>query len=69
MSAAAGRVASKIGSAATKAAGKAAESGAGGEGKQSALKKGAKKDPELYVCCPLVSIGVRSNAKYKIRSC
>ena len=69
MSAAAGRMASKVGGAATKAAGKLAESGAGGEGKQSALKKGAKKDPELYVYCLDMSTDTRSNAHSKIRSC
>lgn len=47
MSAAAGRMASKVGSAASKVAGKAAESG---EQKTGVLQKGAKKDPELYVC-------------------
>ena len=49
MSAVAGRVASKVGSAAGQAAGKAAQAGSGG-GKESVLKKGAKRDPELYVC-------------------
>ncbi len=49
MSAAAGRVAGKVGSAAGKAAGKAAEAG-NGKGKESVLTKGAKRDPELYVC-------------------
>ena len=48
MSAVAGRAASKVGQAATKAAGKAAESGSPGK-KQSVLQKGARKDPELYV--------------------
>lgn len=47
MSAAAGRMASKVGSAASKVAGKAAESG---DKKTGVLQKGAKKDPELYVC-------------------
>ena len=42
-------MASKVGSAATRAAGKAAESG-GTDQKQGVLKKGAKRDPELYVC-------------------
>jgi len=48
MSAAAGRMASKVGQAATKAAGKAAE--AGSSEKAGVLQKGAKRDPELYVC-------------------
>ncbi len=47
MSGTAGRVASKIGQAATQAAGKAAESGS--NKKTGVLSKGAKKDPELYV--------------------
>ena len=47
MSATAGRVASKVGSTATKAVGKAAESGKAGQ--QGVLQKGAKRDPELYV--------------------
>ena len=53
MSAAAGRVAGKAGQAIGKAASKAStaanESGAAGKGKDSALQKGAKRDPELYV--------------------
>lgn len=40
-------MASKVGSAASKAAGKAAESG---DKKTGVLQKGARKDPELYVC-------------------
>ena len=51
MSALAGRAASKVGQAATKAAGKAAESG-GSSQRQSVLQKAAKKDPELYVFLP-----------------
>ena len=47
MSAVAGRAAGKIASTATKAAGKAAESG--GKSDQ-VLAKGARRDPELYVC-------------------
>lgn len=46
MSATAGRVASKVGQAATRAAGKAAEA----DKKTGVLQKGAKRDPELYVC-------------------
>lgn len=45
MSVAAGRVAGKVGAVASKAAGKAAETG----GKQQTLKKEAKRNPELYV--------------------
>lgn len=48
MSAAAGRMASKAGQAAGKIASKANEAGSG-KGKDSALQKGAKRDPELYV--------------------
>ncbi len=48
MSAAAGRAASKVGQAASKAAGKANEVGSK-KGPDSALQKGAKRDPELYV--------------------
>ena len=48
MSAAAGRIASKVGQAATRVAGKAAESGSADK-QQSVLQKGAKRDPELYV--------------------
>lgn len=47
MSGTAGRVAGKIGQAATQAAGKAAE--AGSNKKSGVLQKGAKRDPELYV--------------------
>ena len=39
----------KIGSAATKAAGRVANSGASDK-KAGVLQKGAKRDPELYVC-------------------
>ena len=41
-------MASKVGSAAGKAAGKATEAG-NGQAKDSVLTKGAKRDPELYV--------------------
>ena len=50
MSATAGRVVSKVSQAATRAAGKAAEAGASDK-KSGVLQKGAKRDPELYVCC------------------
>ena len=53
MSAAAGRVASKVGGAAGKVVEKAAEAGSG-KGNQSVLQKGAKKDPELYVWSQVV---------------
>lgn len=49
MSASAGRMAGKVGQAAGKIASKANEAGSG-KGKDSALQKGAKRDPELYVC-------------------
>ena len=48
MSAAVSRAAGKVGQAATKAAGKAAESGSSDK-KAGVLQKGAKRDPELYV--------------------
>ena len=48
MSAAAGRMVGKAGQAAGKIASKANEAGSG-KGKDSALQKGAKRDPELYV--------------------
>lgn len=48
MSATAGRMAGKVGQAAGKLASKANEAGSG-KGKDSALQKGAKRDPELYV--------------------
>ena len=48
MSATAGRMAGKVGQAAGKLASKANEAGSG-KGKESALHKGAKRDPELYV--------------------
>lgn len=52
MSATAGRVASKAGQAISKGATKAnkAANEAGTGGKESTLNKGAKRDPELYVC-------------------
>lgn len=46
--AAAGRMAGKAGQAAGRMASKANEAGSG-KGKDSALQKGAKRDPELYV--------------------
>lgn len=54
MSAAANRMAAKVAESATKAVGKAAQSGSSGsggakKGPQTVLQKGAKKDPELYV--------------------
>lgn len=49
MSAVAGRVAGKVGAAASKAAGKAAETGNKSGKQETVLKKGAKRDPELYV--------------------
>ena len=49
MSAAAGRMAGKVGQAAGKIASKANEAGSG-KGQDSTLQKGAKRDPELYVC-------------------
>ena len=48
MSATAGRIATKVGQAAGKAASKTNETGSG-KGKESPLQKGAKRDPELYV--------------------
>ena len=48
MSAAAGRMAGKASQAAGKIASKANAAGSG-KGKDSALQKGAKRDPELYV--------------------
>ena len=42
-------MAGKVGQAAGKIASKANEAGSG-KGKDSALQKGAKRDPELYVC-------------------
>ncbi|KAI9879902.1 MAG: hypothetical protein M1830_006569 [Pleopsidium flavum] len=53
MSGTAGRVASKIGQAATQAAGKAAESGS--NKKSGVLQKGAKRDPELYILLAIMS--------------
>lgn len=49
MSAAVGRVAGKVGAAASKAAGKAVETGNASGKQEAVLKKGAKRDPELYV--------------------
>ncbi|MCJ1235967.1 hypothetical protein MMC14_003943 [Varicellaria rhodocarpa] len=54
MSAAIGRAAGKVGQAATKAAGKAAESGSSDK-KAGVLQKGAKKDPELYILLAIMS--------------
>ncbi|MCJ1299129.1 hypothetical protein MMC08_001920 [Hypocenomyce scalaris] len=51
MSAAAGRMASKVGGAA-KAVGKAAQSG---DQKTGFLQKGAKRDPELYILLAIMS--------------
>ena len=51
MSASVGRVASKVGQAATKTVAEAGKSGSG----DSVLKKGAKRDPELYVRYDLFS--------------
>ena len=48
MSASAGRIAGKVGQTAGKYASKANQAGSG-KGKESALQKGAKRDPELYV--------------------
>ena len=48
MSAAAGRIAGKVGQAATRVAGRAAEAG-GSDKPAGVLQKGAKRDPELYV--------------------
>ena len=48
MSAVAGRMAGKAGQAAGKMASKVNEASSG-KGKDSALQKGAKRDPELYV--------------------
>lgn len=48
MSGAAGRMAGKVGQAAGEMASKANKAGSG-KGKDSALQKGAKRDPELYV--------------------
>ena len=59
MSAVAGRVAGKVSSAAGRAAGKAAEAGSG-QGKESVLKKGAKRDPELYVCFTIIRLTVKT---------
>ena len=49
MSAAASRIAGQVGQAATRAAGRAAEAG-GSDKPAGVLQKGAKRDPELYVC-------------------
>ena len=52
MSAAANRMAAKVAESATKAAGKATQSGSTGgakKGQQTVLQKGARRDPELYV--------------------
>ncbi|MCJ1337671.1 hypothetical protein MMC09_002954 [Bachmanniomyces sp. S44760] len=52
MSAVAGRAGSKVAEAATKAAGKAAESGGKEKG---VLQRGAKRDPELYILLAIMS--------------
>ena len=49
MSGAVGRAASKVGSAAAKSVGKAAEAGAKSGQKDTVYRKGARRDPELYV--------------------
>ena len=49
MSAAASRIIGQVGQAATRAAGRAAEAG-GSDKPAGVLQKGAKRDPELYVC-------------------
>ncbi|MCJ1474587.1 hypothetical protein MMC13_003246 [Lambiella insularis] len=54
MSAAAGRMAGKVGQAATRAAGKAADA-AGSDKPAGVLQKGAKKDPELYILLAIMS--------------
>ncbi|CAF9933177.1 hypothetical protein IMSHALPRED_009081 [Imshaugia aleurites] len=52
--AAAGRMAGKVGQAAGKAASKANEAGSA-KGKDSALHKGAKRDPELYILLTIMT--------------
>lgn len=56
-------MAAKVAESATKAVGKAAQSGSSGsggakKGQQTILRKGAKRDPELYVrhCDPIVRV-------------
>lgn len=65
MSAAANRMAAKVAETATKAAGRATQSGSstGGaqKGKQSVLQKGAKRDPELYVWIDKCIAAVQAN--------
>lgn len=58
MSAAAGRAAGKVGQAAGRAAAKANEVGSK-KGPDGPLNKGAKRDPELYVCVARMS-GLRT---------
>ncbi|KAI4175094.1 MAG: hypothetical protein LQ343_001855 [Gyalolechia ehrenbergii] len=75
MSAAANRMAAKVAESATKAVGKAAQSGSSGsggakKGQQTILRKGAKRDPELYVrhCDPITSnqtVGKDEHFKYQ----
>ncbi|KAI4186943.1 MAG: hypothetical protein L6R41_003138 [Letrouitia leprolyta] len=60
MSAAANRMAAKVAESATKAVGKAAQSGSSGsggakKGPQTVLQKGAKKDPELYILLTIMT--------------
>ncbi|KAL8839575.1 MAG: hypothetical protein Q9170_001679 [Blastenia crenularia] len=58
MSAAANRMAAKVVESATKAAGKAAQSGNSGgakKGQQTVLQKGAKRDPELYILLTIMT--------------
>ncbi|MCJ1400108.1 hypothetical protein MMC11_003311 [Xylographa trunciseda] len=54
MSATAGRIASKVGQAATRVAGKAADAG-GSDKPAGVLQKGAKRDPELYILLAIMS--------------
>ncbi|KAL8710209.1 MAG: hypothetical protein Q9220_005140 [cf. Caloplaca sp. 1 TL-2023] len=58
MSAAANRMAAKVADTATKAVGKAAQSGGSGgakKGGQTVLQKGAKRDPELYILLTIMT--------------
>ncbi|MCJ1383267.1 hypothetical protein MMC17_006380 [Xylographa soralifera] len=54
MSAAATRIASQVGQAATRAAGRVAEAG-GSDKPAGVLQKGAKRDPELYILLAIMS--------------
>ena len=66
MSAAAGRTASKVGQAVGKAASKANaaanETAGAGRGKDGALQKGAKRDPELYVSLSSSRLGLPTSS-------